>query len=157
MEERREYRWMLGEDKQIAEIDSYEKLASQHLVEECMIAANKCAARFLSEAGAPGPFVVHQGFRQDRSEEAKLFGEASRELKDTPLDTVAGYRTILADLGQTTHEQPLRDMVNRLLSRAVLSETAGPHMGLATRPIPTSPHRCARPSTSLCTCRSVPV
>ena len=55
MEERREYRWMLGEDKQIAEIDSFEKLASQHLVEECMIAANKCAAAFLRDAGAPGP------------------------------------------------------------------------------------------------------
>lgn len=133
MEERREYRWMLGEDKQIAEIDSYEKLASQHLVEECMIAANKCAAKFLSDAGAPGPFVVHNGFRQDRTEEAKTFLEKHRaELKDIPLDTVAGYRTILADLGRTTHEQPLRDMVNRLLSRAVLSETAGPHMGLAT-------------------------
>ena len=50
MEERREYRWMLGEDKQIAEIDSYEKLASQHLVEECMIAANKCAAAHLFAA-----------------------------------------------------------------------------------------------------------
>ena len=61
MEERREYRWMLGDDKQIAEIDSYEKLASQHLVEECMIAANKCAAEFLRDQGAPGPFVVHQG------------------------------------------------------------------------------------------------
>ena len=97
-----------------------------------MIAANKCAAKFLSDSGAPGPFVVHQGFRQDRIEEAKIFLEKHRaELKDTPLNTVAGYRSILADLSQTTHEQPLRDMVNRLMSRAVLSETAGPHMGLA--------------------------
>ena len=123
-----------------------------------MIAANKCAAIFLSEAGAPGPFVVHQGFRQDRSEEAKTFLEKHRaELKDTPLDTVAGYRTILADLGQTNHEQPLRDMVNRLLSRAVLSETAGPHMGLATEAYTnfTSPLRKAL--DFLCTCKSVPV
>jgi exoribonuclease II len=55
MEERREYRWMLGDDKQIAEIDSFEKLASQHLVEECMIAANKCAAQFLRDAKRPVP------------------------------------------------------------------------------------------------------
>ena len=133
MEERREYRWILGEDKQIAEVDSFEKLASQHLVEECMIAANKCAAQFLKAANAPGPFVVHRGFRADRLEEAKTFLEKHQpELKETALDTVAGYRTILADLSREDQAQPLRDMVNRLLSRATLTDKAGPHMGLAT-------------------------
>lgn len=133
MEERREYRWILGEDKQIAEVDSFEKLASQHLVEECMIAANKCAAQFLKAANAPGPFVVHRGFRGDRLEEAKTFLEKHRpSLKETPLDTVAGYRAILADLGQQDQGPPLREMVNRLLSRATLTDKAGPHMGLAT-------------------------
>jgi len=133
MEERREYRWILGEDKQIAEVDSFEKLASQHLVEECMIAANKCAAQFLRAANAPGPFVVHRGFRADRLEEAKSFLEKHRpDLTETPLDTVAGYRAILSDLGQEGHGQPLREMVNRLLSRAILTDKAGPHMGLAT-------------------------
>lgn len=133
MEERREYRWMLGDDKQIADIDSYEKLASQHLVEECMIAANKCAAQFLRDRGAPGPFVVHRGFRADRVEEAKTFLEKHRsELKDTALDTIEGYRAVLADLGRDEHGAPLREMVNRLLSRALLSDQPGPHMGLAT-------------------------
>jgi ribonuclease R len=133
MEERREYRWMLGDDKQIADIDSYEKLASQHLVEECMIAANKCAAQFLRDTSAPGPFVVHRGFRADRVEEAKTFLEKHRsELKDTALDTIEGYRAVLADLGRDEHGAPLREMVNRLLSRALLSDQPGPHMGLAT-------------------------
>ena len=133
MEERREYRWMLGEDKQIAEIDGFEKLASQHLVEECMIAANKCAAAFLRDAGAPGPFVVHGGFREDRVKETKTFLEKHRpDLAETALDTVAGYRAVLADLGGTGHSLPLREMVNRLLSRAILTDQPGPHMGLAT-------------------------
>ena len=133
MEERREYRWMLGEDKQIAEIDSFEKLASQHLVEECMIAANKCAAAFLRDAGAPGPFVVHGGFREDRVKETKTFLEKHRpDLAETALDTVAGYRAVLADLTGTGHSLPLREMVNRLLSRAILTDQPGPHMGLAT-------------------------
>ena len=133
MEERREYRWILGEDKQIADVDSFEKLASQHLVEECMIAANKCAAQFLKATNAPGPFVVHRGFRGDRLEEARTFLEKYRpSLKETPLDTVAGYRSVLADLSQGDHGQPLREMVNRLLSRANLTDKSGPHMGLAT-------------------------
>ena len=133
MEERREYRWMLGEDKQIAEIDSFEKLASQHLVEECMIAANKCAATFLRNAGAPGPFVVHGGFREDRVKETKTFLEKHRpDLAETTLDSLAGYRAVLADLGGDRHSLPLREMVNRLLSRAILTDQPGPHMGLAT-------------------------
>ncbi|MDG2460906.1 MAG: VacB/RNase II family 3'-5' exoribonuclease [Luminiphilus sp.] len=133
MEDRREYRWLLGEDKKIAEIDSFEKLASQHLVEECMIAANKCAAGFLRDAAAPGPFVVHQGFRSDRLTEAKTFLEKHcTDLKDTPLETVEGYRAVLSNLNQNEHNLPLREMVNRLLSRAVLSDKPGPHMGLAT-------------------------
>ena len=98
-----------------------------------MIAANKCAAEFLCDQGAPGPFVVHQGFRTDRLEEAKVFLEKHRtDLKDTALDTLEGYRAVLADLGQGEHTLPLREMVNRLLSRAMLSDQPGPHMGLAT-------------------------
>ena len=98
-----------------------------------MIAANKCAAQFLRDTGAPGPFVVHRGFRADRVEEAKTFLEKHRsELKDTALDTIEGYRAVLADLGRDEHGAPLREMVNRLLSRALLSDQPGPHMGLAT-------------------------
>ena len=66
METRKEYRWILDENKQIDSIERFEKMASQYLIEECMIAANKCAWKFLSEARAPGPFVNHQGFRTDR-------------------------------------------------------------------------------------------
>jgi ribonuclease R len=133
METRKEYRWILDENKQIDSIERFEKMASQYLVEECMIAANKCAGKFLRDAGAPGPFVNHQGFRTDRLGEAKTFLEKHREsLSEVEVDTITGYRTVLADLGQHGHALPLRDMVNRLLSRAHLSQTAGPHMGLAT-------------------------
>ncbi len=133
METRKEYRWILDENKQIDSIERFEKMASQYLIEECMIAANKCAGKFLSEARAPGPFVNHQGFRTDRLGEAKTFLQKHREdLSDVAIDTITGYRTVLADLGQHDHALPLRDMVNRLLSRAHLSQTAGPHMGLAT-------------------------
>jgi VacB/RNase II family 3'-5' exoribonuclease len=133
METRKEYRWILDENKQIDSIERFEKMASQYLVEECMIAANKCAGRFLRDAGAPGPFVNHQGFRRDRLGEAKTFLQKHREdLAEVAMDTITGYRTVLADLGQHGHALPLRHMVNRLLSRAHLSQTAGPHMGLAT-------------------------
>ncbi len=132
MEDRREYRWILGEDKQIESIDPLEKMASQHLVEECMIAANRCAARFLADAERPGPFVVHPGFRKDRIEEAKTFLMRFKpELAETDVETLEGYQAVLAALADPSEEQPLRGLVNRMLTRAAFSATPGPHMGMA--------------------------
>ena len=132
MEDRREYRWQLNEQKQIDTIEGFDKLASQHLVEECMIAANRCAARFLAMADASGPFVVHGGFRKDRLNEAKEFLKRYLpELEGTAIDTLSGYQQVLAALAQPEHELPLRGMVNRLLTRAELSTSPAEHMGMA--------------------------
>ena len=132
MEDRQEFRWLLGDDKQIETVEPYEKLLSQKLVEECMIAANRCGARFLTEHGATGPFVAHRGFRADRLEETRKFLEmhATELAKEDP-GTLEGYRAIMRGLAAPEHKLPLRPMVNRLLSRAELSCEPAPHMGMA--------------------------
>lgn len=132
MEERREYRWHLDEQRQIETIEAFEKMASQHLVEECMVAANRCAAHFLAMADASGPFVVHGGFRKDRIAETKEFLTRHRpDLVDVPFETLAGYRQVLAALASAENALPLRGMVNRLLTRAELSTAPSEHMGMA--------------------------
>ena len=132
MEERKEYRWVLDDNKQIDHIEPFEKMLSQRLVEECMIATNRCAARFLAENGATGPYVVHAGFRTDRMDEALRFLEmhAPDTAALSPTE-VEGYRDILRTLSSPGQAMPLRAMVNRLLTRAHLSTEAGPHMGMA--------------------------
>lgn len=132
MEERKEYRWILDDSKQIDHIEPFEKMLSQRLVEECMIATNRCAARFLADNGATGPYVVHAGFRADRMDEAQRFLEM--HAPDTTAlspDQVEGYRDILRTLSGANQALPLRAMVNRLLTRAQLSTVAAPHMGMA--------------------------
>lgn len=132
MEDRLEYRWHLTDERQIDHIEVTEKMASQHLVEECMIAANRCAGQFLADAGASGPFVVHRGFRKDRLEEAKAFlTRYQPALADEALDTVSGYQKVLRGLALSDHPLPLRAMINRLLTRAELSAKPGYHMGMA--------------------------
>ncbi|GAB5445172.1 ribonuclease R family protein [Gymnodinialimonas sp.] len=132
MEERREFRWVLGDDKRIESIEPHEKLLSQKLVEECMVAANRCAARFLSEHNATGPFVVHRGFRKDRLEElGKFLSMHAPALADLKPDTVKGYRDILRNLASPEHALPLRAMINRLLARAELSVKPAEHMGMS--------------------------
>ncbi len=131
MEDRQEHRWLLDENRQIGSIEVHEKLASQHLVEECMIAANRCAANYLALAEASGPFVVHPGFRTDRLEEAnEFFKRFLPDLIDTNVQTLAGYQKVFKALN-AEHELPLRGMVNRLLTRAVFSTSPAEHMGMA--------------------------
>ena len=132
MEDRREYRWHLNDDKQIDHIEVGEKLASQHLVEECMVAANRCAAHFLAMADAQGPFVVHGGFRKDRIKEAREFLEKYYpSLVDAPIETLAGYQQVIKALATSDNPLPLRSMINRLLTRAEFSRTPAEHMGMS--------------------------
>lgn len=132
MEDRQEFRWLMNDSKQIESIEPTEKLLSQKLVEECMVAANRCAARFLATHQASGPFVSHPGFRADRSDEVRKFLTLhAPELADLDQTTVTGYRDIMRGLAAAEHALPLRPMVNRLLTRAELSCEPAPHMGMA--------------------------
>ncbi|MEM9315623.1 MAG: VacB/RNase II family 3'-5' exoribonuclease, partial [Pseudomonadota bacterium] len=132
MDERQEYRWILDDRGRIDSIEPCEKLMSQRLVEECMVAANRCAARFLVEKGTGGPFVVHDGFRRDRLKDRSSF--LQRYLPGTgevDPDSLEGYRSIMQRVQATSHELPLRSMLNRLLTRARLSKKPGAHMGMS--------------------------
>ena len=97
-----------------------------------MIAANRCAARFLNEHDATGPFVVHDGFRRDRIKDRdKFIAMYAGELADLDPDSLEGYNRLLRHLSEHSSELPLRSMVNRLLTKARLSARSGLHMGMA--------------------------
>jgi ribonuclease R len=130
MEERAEYRWILNEQKKIDRIEKCEKLLSQKLVEECMVAANRCCARFLKEKGCQGPFIAHRGFRPDRKEEIKRFmTRFMPDFVDKDLNELAVYREAIVRMKQS-EDLPLRSMANRLLSRAELGARPAEHMGM---------------------------
>lgn len=134
MEDRKEYRLILNDQKKIERIDSREKLLSQKLVEECMIAANRCSADFLKINQCAGPFICHRGFRTDRREQTeKLLTEYLRgyNSSETDIASLKGYRDIMHRLTGETHALPLRSIVNRLLSRAEIKSTAQFHMGMS--------------------------
>ena len=132
MDDRQEFRWILNDNKQIETIETAEKLLSQKLVEECMVATNRCAARFLVTSKTTGPFIAHPGFRSDRREELKKFLEMhAPDLAALDPDTVQDYRDIIKGLSAEGRKLPLRTMANRLLTRAVVTTQHSPHMGMA--------------------------
>lgn len=132
MEDRQEFRWILDDKGHIDHIEPGEKLQSQRLVEECMVAANRCAAQFMLTNEIPGPFVVHDGFRRDRLKDREKFLKLyAGELKDLDPDSLQGYRDLLRHLTTSDNDLPLRSMLNRLLTRARLSIRAGEHKGMS--------------------------
>ena len=132
MEDRVDYRISLGDNRKIERIEAQEKLQSQRLVEDCMIAANRCAADFLAANKCPGPFVAHRGFREDRLKQArKLLSEHLPDCAELSIDTLEGYRDLLKHLQRPELAMPFRSIINRLLARAEISEQARPHMGMS--------------------------
>jgi len=130
MEDRPEYRWVLNDQKKIERIEQGEKLLSQRLVEECMVAANRCAARFMQQAGLCGPFITHRGFRADRKDETRRFIKRFLpEFVERDLGELLTYRdAIVAMIARD--DLPLRSMANRLLARAELRTEPDLHMGM---------------------------
>ncbi len=130
MEERPEYRWILNDQKKIDRIEKCDKLLSQKLVEECMVAANRCCARFLKEHDCAGPFIGHRGFRPDRKDEIKRFmTRFMPDFVEQDLGELSIYRAAIQRMNQSA-ELPLRSMANRLLARAELLAKPAPHMGM---------------------------
>ena len=154
MEDRQEFRWILNDNKQIENIEPFEKLLSQKLVEECMIAANRCAARFLRQHRPVAPSSRIPAFAPTAWTKLANSWPCTRRTWPEGPDNVEGYRDIMRCLSGPEHTLPLRTMVNRLLTRAELSTEPGAHMGMALERIPTAPRRCASTWTSWCTCRS---
>jgi len=131
MEDRREYRWIMDERRRIDHIESYDKLLSQRLVEECMIAANRCAADLLRRHDATGPYVQHLGFREDRAEDlSRLLETFAPQFLDRDLSDPQHYRDLMLTLSTDDRGLPLRAMASRLLRRAQLQTGPGPHLGM---------------------------
>jgi ribonuclease R len=63
----------LGEDRRIESISTYERNDAHRMIEECMIAANVSAARFLGRHKIPTLYRVHDKPTEERFKDLKAF------------------------------------------------------------------------------------
>jgi ribonuclease R len=63
----------LGEDRRIESISSYARNDAHRMIEECMIAANVSAARFLGRREIPTLYRVHDKPTEERFKDLKVF------------------------------------------------------------------------------------
>ncbi|PVZ84812.1 exoribonuclease II [Serratia sp. S1B] len=125
-----DYRFVLGEKGEVLDIVSEQRRTANRIVEECMIAANVCAARVLRDQLGFGIYNVHNGFDPALVEQAVTVLQANNiAAEGEKLLTLAGF----CELRRQLDAQPtqfLDGRIRRFQTFAEISTTPGPHFGL---------------------------
>ncbi|MFE8070255.1 VacB/RNase II family 3'-5' exoribonuclease [Marinobacteraceae bacterium S3BR75-40.1] len=140
--DRPDYRLRLDENLKVRAIDKVWPTPAHKLIEECMVAANRCAADFLIQRNEPALFIVHRGIRAEKHDNIRtLLDDHGAELNEHDPTTPAGFARIVRS--EASPEVPVRSIIMRQLERAELAPTAAPHhgMGLEAYTTFTSPLR----------------
>jgi len=141
--DRPDYRLRLDERGKIRTIERMQATSAHRVVEECMVAANRCAADFLAASGA-GLFVTHRGIRSERVDNIReLLRTLVPELADCDPSTPEGFARVMREAPEQVQDVPIRAVVVRQLERAELALKPAPHhgMGLPAYTTFTSPLR----------------
>ncbi len=123
-----------NEQRKIERIHPYERNEAHLLIEECMIAANVCAAKFLKRHKMPTLFRVHEGPNPEKLpdlvEFLAAFGVRFPLEKPTPKD--------YADALDQVRDRPEYSMIQTVMLRSMMQALYSPdgkigHFGLALK------------------------
>ena len=128
--DRPEFRLRLDENKRIRLIEPAIQNEAHRLVEECMVAANRCAADFLKRHGQ-GLFIQHPGLRDDRADNIrKLLESHAPHLAELDALSAEGFKVLMKQSETLASEVPVKAILSRQLARAELGFEAAPHQGM---------------------------
>ncbi len=128
--DRPDYRFVLGEKGEVLDIVAEPRRIANRIVEECMIAANVCAAVVLRERLGFGIYNVHTGFDPANTEQlAAMLKTHGLHVDAQDVLTLNGFCKLRRELDA----QPtgfLDSRIRRYQSFAEISTEPGPHFGL---------------------------
>ncbi len=128
--DRPEFRLRLDENRRVRLIEPSVQNEAHRLVEECMVAANRCAADFLGKQ-SKGLFIQHPGLRNDRVDNVRALLEGfAPQLSGLEVNQADGFRKLMKHSGVLEAEVPVKTIISRQLARAELSFSSGPHQGM---------------------------
>ncbi len=123
---------IFGTDRKIERIVALLRNDAHRLIEECMLCANICAARFLSEHECPGLFRVHEGPMQVKLIDLRKFlGELGLALPGGEEPKPRDYAELLKKVASRPDARLIQTVLLRSLSQAVYSPENKGHFGLA--------------------------
>ena len=130
--ETQESRIIFGEGKKIEKIIPVVRNDAHKLIEECMLAANNAAARFLERHKMPHLVRIHEGPGTEKLADLRtLLGRLGLNLgggdKPEPLD----YCRLIDEIAGRPDEHLIQTVLLRSMSQAVYSPEQKGHFGLA--------------------------
>ena len=121
-----------GADRKIERILPTERNDAHRLIEECMIAANVAAARFLQRHKMPGLYRVHEGPTEDRMKKLRAFlGEMGLGLGGGDKPSPQDYTRLLDQVRDRPDAHLIQTVMLRSLAQAVYNPKNVGHFGLA--------------------------
>ncbi len=119
-------------ERKIERIIPSERNDAHRLIEECMIAANVAAARFLLRHRMPTLYRVHEGPSLDRLEKLRgVLGELGLTLGGGDKPRPGDYATLLNSIRERADHHLIQTMLLRTLAQAVYTPDNQGHFGLA--------------------------
>lgn len=123
---------VFGKDKKIEKIVPYERFTSHRVIEECMLAANICAADVLQKNEMLGLYRVHEGPNEEKLVDLRRFlAEMSLRMPAHREPVPADYAHILRAIDGRPDAHMIQTVLLRSMSQAVYAADNRGHFGLA--------------------------
>lgn len=123
---------IFGRDRKIEKIIPYERYNSHRVIEECMLCANICAAKFLEKNSQPTLYRVHEGPSKEKWENLRKFLVEMGLAVPVRRDPVsADYAHLLSVTKDRPDQHMIQTVFLRSMSQAIYSPQNKGHFGLA--------------------------
>jgi len=127
-----ETRILFDDQRKIERIVPVVRNHAHKLIEECMLCANVCAARFLEKHELPGLYRVHTGPRETKLQNLRTFlGELCLSLSGGVKPVPADFQHVFAMIEGRPDANVIQTVMLRSLTQAVYQPDNLGHFGLA--------------------------
>ena len=129
-----ETRVVLGEDGRVVRLEPAARNVAHRIIEECMVAANVAAARFLERHRLPALFRIHEGPSPDKVEELRVFlEELGLKLGGGDAPEPRHFAAVIEGAASRPDAHLVQTVMLRSLSQATYAPGNAGHFGLAHR------------------------
>ena len=127
-----ETRIEFDQKRKIQQIVPVHRNDAHKLIEECMLAANVCAARFLEAHGIPALYRVHDSPKAEKMELLHQYlGELGLSMPAREKVSPADFQAVLSQIQGRPDAQLIQTVMLRSMNQAVYQSTNLGHFGLA--------------------------
>lgn len=130
--ETRETRIIFDEERKIKRIVPTERNVAHKIIEECMLAANVCSARFLEAHELPGLYRVHEPPKEEKLEKVQAFlAEIGLPMNWRSSVKPQSYQQVMEAIEGRADQNIIQTVLLRSMNQAVYQPENKGHFGLA--------------------------